>query len=218
MSKRFSMTAAVLAVGMGLSGLVSPAMATVGYISTSGTVASGVDGSGLFGTALTDLAGASYVAQFKFDTALGIVSVGPFDSSVYGGAWNGTPTPSLGASITIGQHVFALPGADVGSFYQYRSGGTGISQAEVDDGAFSLFTEFSGRPGTSPGSFDNPFTLSSADNVVIGSFSAGGTRLQLAPDSYSFSFTDPMAVPEPASIALLGLGLAGVGTLRRKLS
>lgn len=71
---------------------------------------------------MADLAGAGYVAQFEFDTALGNVSSSPADSSIIGGAWLGSVSPSLGASLTIGQHVFALPGADLGSFYQYRSG------------------------------------------------------------------------------------------------
>lgn len=72
-----------------------------------------------------------------------------------------------------------------------------MSEAEVDDGASALTTSFTGSSGTSPGSFDDPFTLSLAGYTASGTLAAGATTLQFAPDSYAFSFPDPLAVPEP---------------------
>ncbi len=44
----------------------------------------------------------------------------------------------------------------------------------------------------------------------------GGTVNQVGFDNITFGSTNPNRVPEPGTLALLGLGLAGVGLSRRR--
>jgi Protein of unknown function (DUF642)/PEP-CTERM motif len=63
-----------------------------------------------------------------------------------------------------------------------------------------------------------PFTATSASTVVsfIGETDSAGEFIGL--DNVSVNPAAPASVPEPASMALIGVGLAGIGVIRRRRS
>jgi hypothetical protein len=202
----------------------SPAKATIVYVTVIGTVSSSdgpqVDVSGLFGGG--DLSGDAYTAQYAFNTSLGATMSSTAANYAYGGSGSYAPSPpnpispSLGASLTISGHTYSITGTEGGEIYGYNNGAVSETLAFAANANFYLQSLIYGLNSAISASITTPFSIEPAyDDEAESDFVGGEANLKFGISLYTLSLIDPTAVPEPASIALFGIGILGLGWLRR---
>ena len=95
--------------------------------------------------------------------------------------------------------------------------GTGVTAEEYFNGTI-VDSKFINLSGPTPYNFDHTLSLNSGDVVTFsvarvgGNYRFGSTSLQLVANEV----LAPVGVPEPASIGILMLGLAGLASSRRR--
>jgi hypothetical protein len=206
-----------------LAGLVllvsaSHASAATVYITYTGTVSNGYDRGGLFGPEGANLSGDSYVANYVFDTSLGVTYSSPIQNYAFGGSSYSDASPALSASVTINGRTVAFTPNYVGEIYAYDNGSF-REQAHIAASTgwqWSLANYIHNFNGTLPVTIDRAFIyhLVSGDTENGGYFGGGSTGLYLSP----LSLTETGGIsptPLPAALPLFAGGLGVIGLVAR---
>lgn len=198
----------------------SAAHATLMRGTFAGTMDSGTDTTGVFGTASANLAGDTITGTFTYDTA-------KFGTSVSGGVntATGSSTGALSVTITINghshtftDHTSAAITLDTNlsdaNYANSNVQGTSVSENVTVDLENLIASFVNSTSLTAPFSTNDP-----ADSSSTSTFFINDTGPSLAA---SGSFTvasltvQAVASPEPMSLALVGVGVLGIAGARRR--
>ena len=205
--------------------LFAPAsvQATLVHGNFSGTMSDGTDTTGVFGTPGADLANDVITGTFAYNTSLLSQSISNGTNTA-----TGTGIGALTVTITITGHSHTFTDPTSSSMFLDDGGVSGQSEFKLHNSnnngtttnesvsldISDLFTPFATSTDlTQSISVTNPF--SSIDSFGIHDT---GPNVAAAGDFsiISLTTTTQSQIPEPASLTVLALGLAGIATARRR--
>jgi hypothetical protein len=171
--------------------------------------------------------GNSWTATYVFDLGIGSMQTGPGFQFLFGGTNDGAPSPLVSATLDIQGVSQTLlggfhDGISVDNFI--ASSSEYVATAQFTSAALNtqLFDKIIAAPPAWTYLIQPlDYTLDAGDSsvgIVIfnkpGSFSTIGANLT----HLTATITDTVAVPEPLTASLFGMGLLGLGLMRRRQS
>jgi hypothetical protein len=231
-------------IALALFGLGSHASAAIVDLTFTGTVISvGYDQSGIFvpgGLAppSTSLDGASYTANFVFNTALGYSYSSSTESEVYGGTYYGVASPLVSASVTIDGQTANIQGLYDGVIFSCSSscpspyGSSALLELYAEDkyiagspingSNVTNYTQvvITGLPGSIPssittGTYSSASGFSGTGNVSFFTAPINGNFSPVVDTYFEGSLTDitetVSATPLPSTWLMLLSGFVGLG-------
>lgn len=218
------------AVAMAAMMAAAPAMAAPATVTIAGTVMSGADAGGIFGTAGASLAGLPFSAIFLIEPRTGSQTVATVGGSYLSGRGAASPVT---AAFTIGGRTYDFTGALGGSARvddRAGRGGTDLVQYMVEDtitGApvntllqlgFDTVRDVLSRPDfTSYGPLDLTLADNAKGQVRIANRNADGSYGAATYGDLAVTrISAANAVPEPATWGLMLAGFAATGVALRR--
>jgi PEP-CTERM motif-containing protein len=126
-----------------------------------------------------------------------------------------------GQEVTINVHPIDPRLDPAFSFYSGITAADTTQFTNFDDWGGITFIDF-GAALSGGGGLDAERTFTAAANslftIAVGGWESAGCPAQCAPGPFAYQITVTGNIPEPITLALVGIGIAGIGFTRRKTS